>query len=152
MKSLLFSIGIVFIISCNAGNENTTMPSGNEKVVNQLFDHFNKHEWEKLSELYKDTADFKDPALGNGSFKQSKQQVATKYKQLNAFLPDINIRSITLYPSGSTNIIAEYVSSGTFPDGSKVDLPICTIFTIENGKIAKDYSYYDNAAPPAASR
>lgn len=49
-----------------------------------------------------------------------------------------------MYPSGENHIIVEFVSSGTAPDNSKFELPICTIFTIENGLITKDFTYYDN--------
>lgn len=30
------------------------------------------------------------------------------------------------------------------PDNSKFTLPICTVFTIENGLITQDFTYYDN--------
>jgi hypothetical protein len=40
------------------------------------------------------------------------------------------------------------VSSGTAPDSSKLELPICTILTIENGKITQDFTYYDNFEDP----
>ncbi len=42
------------------------------------------------------------------------------------------------------HITVESISTGTAADGSKFELPICTIFTIENGKITKDFTYYDN--------
>jgi ketosteroid isomerase-like protein len=51
---------------------------------------------------------------------------------------------IQVYPSDNNHIIVEFISSGTAPDGSKFELPICTIFTIENEKIVKDFTYYDN--------
>lgn len=51
---------------------------------------------------------------------------------------------IQVYPSSDQHIVVEFVSSGTAPDNSKFELPICTIFTIENGKITKDFSYFDN--------
>ena len=41
-------------------------------------------------------------------------------------------------------MIVEFISTGTAEDGSQFELPICTIFTIENGKITKDFTYYDN--------
>ena len=52
---------------------------------------------------------------------------------------------VAVYPSGDKNVIVEFVSKGTLPDQSKFELPICTIFTIENGKITKDYTYFDNS-------
>jgi hypothetical protein len=40
------------------------MASGNEKLVKKYFEHFNNHEWEKMANLYVETADFKDTSLG----------------------------------------------------------------------------------------
>ena len=41
-------------------------------------------------------------------------------------------------------MIVEFVSTGTAPDGTKFELPIVSIFTIEEGMITKDWTYYDN--------
>ncbi|WP_310556842.1 nuclear transport factor 2 family protein [Flavobacterium sp.] len=56
----------------------------------------------------------------------------------------MNDKIIQIYPSGEHTVIVEFVSSGTAEDGSKFELPICTIFTIEKGKITKDFTYFDN--------
>jgi ketosteroid isomerase-like protein len=146
MKAALYIItGILLFVSCSTKYENKNQAPENEKIVTRLFEHFNKHEWENVAGLYADSADFKDPTLGIEIVKQTRQQVAAKYKELNGFLPDLNARIINLYPSGTNNIIVEFISTGTSPEGIRIELPICTIFTIENGKITKDYTYYDNA-------
>ncbi len=51
---------------------------------------------------------------------------------------------IQMYPSGDKHIIVEFVSSGTGIDKVKFELAICTILTIENGLITKDFTYFDN--------
>lgn len=116
----------------------------NEKVVQKYFEFFNSHDWTKMASLYSETADFKDPSLGQGIVKQTRQQIKDKYSELNQAFPDLHDRVIQIYPSGDKFIIVEFVSTGTAPDGSKFELPICTIFTIENGVITKDFTYYDN--------
>ncbi len=63
---------------------------------------------------------------------------------MNQLFPDIRDEIIAIYPSGDKNVIVEFISTGTGPDGSMFALPVCTIFTIENGMITKDYIYYDN--------
>ncbi|PTS94970.1 nuclear transport factor 2 family protein [Flavobacterium sp. HMWF030] len=118
--------------------------SRNEKIVKQYFEHFNNHDWKKMSEMYTETVDFKDPSLGTGIVKQSRQQIKDKYADLNKVFPDLHDKVIQIYPSGEKHIIVEFVSTGTAPDDSKFELPICTIFTIENGLITKDFSYFDN--------
>ena len=116
----------------------------NEKIISQYFENFNRHEWEKLAGMYTEVSDFKDPTLGPGIVKQTRQQIKEKYAELSEMFPDVRDEIIQIYTSGNKHIIVEFVSSGKAPDGSKFELPICTIFTIENGKITKDFTYYDN--------
>lgn len=145
MKNLLIIFfTFVTLISCQNTNEKDRITSENEKLVRQCFDYFNKHQWKEMAELYIDTAEFKDPSLGRGIVKQTRQQIVDKYSVLNKMFPDIRDDIVQIYHSGEKNIIVEFVSSGTAPDNSKFELPICTIFTIENGKIVKDFTYYDN--------
>ena len=94
--------------------------------------------------MYLETAEFKDPSLGEGIVKMTTAEIVAKYSELNMIFSDIQDSVIQTYPSGEKNIIVEFVSRGTASDNSKFELPICTIFTIENGKIIKDFSYFDN--------
>ena len=116
----------------------------NIDFINQYFEHFNNHDWDSMAEMYVETAEFKDPSLGPGIVKQTREQTIKKYSELNEVFPDLHDEVIQIYPSGDTHIIVEFVSTGTTPDSSKFELPICTIFTIESGKISKDFTYYDN--------
>lgn len=118
--------------------------SDNEKIIKQYFEHFNNHDFVKMANMYCDTAEFKDPTLGQGIVKQTRQQIIEKYTELSKIIPDVKDKVIQTYPSGDNHIIVEFVSSGTAPDNSKFELPICTIFTIENGLITKDFTYFDN--------
>ena len=118
--------------------------SDNEKIIKQYFEHFNNHDFVKMANMYADTADFKDPTLGQGIVKQTRQQIIEKYTELSKMIPDVKDKVIQTYPSGDNHIIVEFVSSGTAPDNSTFELPICTIFTIENGLITKDFTYFDN--------
>ncbi|OKL41093.1 hypothetical protein A3841_14810 [Pontibacter flavimaris] len=131
------------MISCNNQNK-PTMDTENVNLVNQYFEHFNNHEWEKMAGMYTETAAFKDPSLGQGIVTQTRKQTIQKYSELNEAFPDLKDKVIQIYPSGEKHVIVEFVSSGTAPDGSEFELPICTIFTIEDGKIIQDFTYYDN--------
>jgi len=93
--------------------------------------------------MYVDSADFKDPSFGNGTVKQSQQQTIAKYTELAKMFPDIRDSVISVYPSDSNHIIVEFISKGSMPSNT-FELPICTIFTIQNGKITKDFTYYNN--------
>ena len=118
--------------------------SDNEKLIKQYFEHFNQHEWTNMANMYAEISDFKDPSLGPGIVKQSRQQIIDKYSELNKIFPDLHDEVIQIYPSGDKHMIVEFVSTGTAPDNSNFELQICTIFTIENGIIIKDFSYFDN--------
>ena len=149
MKTFLVFIGMaISLISCNNQKSTNITETENEKLVKQYFENFNKHEWEKMAGMYIEVSDFKDPSLGQGIVKQTRQQTIEKYSGLSKMFPNVNDEIIQIYPSGDNHIIVEFVSTGTAPDGSKFKLPICTIFTIENGKITKDFTYYDNFEQP----
>lgn len=112
--------------------------------VRTYFDTFNRHDWNALATMYSPRAAFKDPSLGTGIVKQSREEFVKKYTELSETFPDLKDTVVSIYPSGANTVIVEFVSSGTAPDGSHFELPICTIFEIENGQITKDFTYYDN--------
>jgi ketosteroid isomerase-like protein len=135
---------IVLFISCNKQKEKNMETSNNEKLMETYFKYFNNHDWEKMANMYIESAEFKDPTLGKGIVKQTRKEIIEKYSELNKIFPDLNDKVIHTYLSGDNHIIVEFVSNGTAPDNSKFELPICTIFTIENGMITKDFTYFDN--------
>lgn len=145
MKALKILVSGIFLsamlISCNSADK---LQAENKELIENYFKLFNNHNWKALSELYVENAEFKDPSFGNGTVKQSKAEFVKKYTELNQVFPDLKDKVIQVYPSGDQHIIVEFVSTGTAPDQSKFELPISTIFTIDNGKITKDFTYYDN--------
>jgi len=142
--SLLITLSVFTLLSCTPKTGNKMESTEQEQLVKQYFDHFNHHDWTKMANMYTETADFKDPSFGLAIVKQTRAQVIKKYSELHQTFPDLHDQVIKTYPSGENNIIVEFVSTGTAPDNSKFELPICTIFTIENGLITKDFTYYDN--------
>ncbi|MDN5205516.1 nuclear transport factor 2 family protein [Fulvivirgaceae bacterium BMA10] len=145
MKSIYYFIIILLTASCSARlDSESEQMKRNKQLVKQYFEFFNNHEWNKMAAMYSEISEFKDPSLGEGIIKQTHEQIVLKYTELNGVFPDINDRIIQTYPSGENHMIVEFISTGTAPDGSKLQLPICTIFTFENGKITQDFTYYDN--------
>lgn len=141
---MLIIIGTSLAISCTNQKNQNMNTTDNEKLVKTYFDHFNKHEWEKLANMYVENCEFKDPSLGKGIVKQTRKEIVEKYSELNQIFPDLHDKVLQIYPSGEHHIIVEFVSSGTAADNSKFELPICTILTIEHGMITKDFTYFDN--------
>jgi hypothetical protein len=122
--------------------------AGLEALVERYYAHFNAHRWEEMAAMYAPTAQFKDPSLGPGIVPQTRAQIIEKYAGMAEMFPDIKDTVVAIYPSGAKHIIVEFVSTGTGPDGMSFELPICTIFTVENGLITHDYTYYDNFEDP----
>lgn len=142
MKNLVI-ISILLMPFCSCSRQNNSNKR-NENLVFRYFEYFNQHNWQAMAGMYADTAEFKDPSLGQGIVRQTRKQIIAKYTELSQIFPDLTDKVIKLYPSGPKNIIVEFISTGTAADGSKFHLPICTIFTIENNLITQDFTYYDN--------
>ena len=120
------------------------MDTKNTELIKQYFTHFNNHDWEKMANMYSEPAAFKDSSFGPEVVTQTRVQTIEKYQEMSEMFPDLHDKVLQMYPSGDKYLIVEFVSSGTAPDGSSFELPICTIFTIEGGLIAKDFTYFDN--------
>ncbi|MFM9909109.1 MAG: hypothetical protein ACKVOW_07170 [Chitinophagaceae bacterium] len=97
-----------------------------------------------MANIYVEVTDLKDPSLGQGIVKQTRQQTIEKYTELVKIFPDLHDQVNQTYPSGDNHIIVEFVSSGNGSDNIKFELSICTILTIEKGLITKDFTYFDN--------
>jgi ketosteroid isomerase-like protein len=140
-KNIIILFCLLFVFACQKEKNQAVE---NEKLIRSFFENFNKHDFKKMAMMYVENAEFKDPGLGKGIVKQTREQTAKKYQELNNVFPDIHDEIQNIYPSGDKQIIVEFISSGTALDKSKFELPICTIFTIENGMITKDFTYFDN--------
>ena len=149
MRNLLFLSLVSFVFSCKQNEEKVIISesnsANNEKIARELFVHFNNHDWQKMADLYIENAEFKEPASGMVAQKKSKTQIVKEYNALQQQFGEVKDSVVAVYPSGDKNVIVEFVASGTLPDKTRFQLPICTIFTIENGKIIKDYTYFDNS-------
>lgn len=141
-RATVFIFTAVLLAACR--DDSVHAQEKNVALAKKVYEHFNAHEWEKMAALYSDTADFKDPSFGPGTVRQSRRETVEKYSEYQKMSPDIRDDIVQIYPSGDKYVVVEFVSSGTAPNGEQWSLPICTIFTIENGLITKDHTYYDN--------
>ena len=112
----------------------------NVKIVKGIFAAFNAHDWQKMASFYAENAVLEDPSyekpvIGN-------KDMPAKYAAMEAYFPDIYDHVQKIYPS-ENHVIVEFISTGTSKDGIKFSLPICTVLTIENGKVVRDATYYD---------
>ena len=139
MKYLILLLSLFFTaLTCR------NQSSDNQAIIKQLYEYFNNHEWQKMADLYVEITDFKDPSFGTEITKQTRQQTVQKYAEMSKMFPDIKDEVVQMYDSGNNIVVVEFISTGTAPNGTKFKIPICSIYTIENGKIVKDFTYYDN--------
>lgn len=144
MRPLYFLLFIPLLNACTTGSTETAGQNKNVQLIKRYFAAFNDHDWRKMASFYKEKAEFKDPSLGPGVVTQTREQTVQKYTRLQQDFPDIRDQVVQTYPSGDQHVTVEFISSGTAPDGTAFELPVCTIFTIQDGQIARDFTYYDN--------
>lgn len=139
MKTLLPLIALVTIL---AGCKN--VQKENEAFIKTYFEHFNKHDWKAMSEMYAPSAEFLDPSFGTDPVQQTREETVKKYSEMEMLFPDLHDEVKSIHSSSENTVVVEFISSGTAPENLKFTLPICAVFTIENGQIVKDHTYYDN--------
>ncbi|WP_076381021.1 nuclear transport factor 2 family protein [Filimonas lacunae] len=143
MKHLLLSLTIITLLSITACNIPAHPNSGtSEQVARNMFAAFNRHDWKQMADYYSDSALFLDPSLGKEPVYQTRQQIIKKYTELAALFPDIKDDVRQVYASGD-HVTVEFVSSASSDSTGAWQLPICTVLTIQNGKIIRDATYYD---------
>ncbi|NSL86507.1 nuclear transport factor 2 family protein [Chitinophaga sp. Mgbs1] len=142
MRTYLILLLPAMLTACVQPGGKISLANSNTHVVKEMYEAFNEHNWEKMAACYHDTAVFLDPSLGPAEVLHTRQQIADKYRELGKMFPDVHDEVKEMY-GDKNHIIVEFVSSGTGPDGKKWSLPICTVFTVENGKITRDHTYYD---------
>jgi ketosteroid isomerase-like protein len=145
MKSFLLLFITVLGIRCsNIENKVTVDDTQAENVstVKQMFEAFNRHDWEAMASFYIDTAEFLDPSFGTAYVKQTRNETAAKYATLEKMYPDVRDNVVAIYSMGDV-VGVQFVSSGTDSLGQKFSLPIGCFLTLKNGKIVKDATYYD---------
>jgi ketosteroid isomerase-like protein len=96
-----------------------------------------------MASLYIEHPEMKDPTLGTKTVKMTQMEIIKKYEELGQMIPDVR-DSVIQYYSAKDNLIVEFISKGTDPTRSQFELPISTIFEIKDGKITKDFTYFDN--------
>lgn len=152
-RTFLVFLLTLLLISCNNQSKSSDLdPTAKEKIIKQYFELFNKHQWKELADMYAPISDFKDPSFGPEMITQTRKQTIAKYTSLNAVFPDLHDEIVNIYPSDAKHIIVEFISTGTAADKTTFKLPICTIFTIEKGKITKDFTYFDNFDDPKSDK
>lgn len=147
MKKVLFSVFLA-LASCQQSvttPKEQNLSAANVATIRQMFDAFNAHDWKKMTTFYANPYQALDPAFGMKHINQAHDEMLKHYSGLEAFSPDVKDSLILVEPVGKNKILVQFVSKGTMTEPKMPwSLPICSILTLENGKIIADETYYDN--------
>ena len=114
----------------------------NIAVVQAIFEAFNEHNWDKMLSYYSEEAVFVDPSFTNPV--SDLKIIAVHYQEMYQLFPDIKDEIISI-TAASDRVVVEFISTGTAANREKSTLPICTVFTLSNGKVVQDATYYDHS-------
>ncbi len=124
-----------------------------QNIIETHFKALMQHDVKAIADGYANDAQIFSPNWDGA--KTGKEGAAEAYKRYFASTPDLTYKVNNTINAGS-NVIVEYVVSGALsnpeagtPDymkGKKYTLNYCAIFTIKNGKIAKETDYFDQVA------
>jgi hypothetical protein len=142
--NLFFALAALAFAACNqpAAAPPKSSAKENEAIVRAAFDAFNQHDWHKMASYYAEPAQFLDPEYGTEYVQKNQKDIAESHAGLEKFSPDVKDSLTTVITSGN-KVVVEFISSGTTADKKPWKLPISTIFTLKNGKIVKDATYYN---------
>lgn len=134
-----------FFLACNQPIQSGETGDEEIKVATKMITYFNAHDWKKMAALYTESALFPDPSFGKKTIRQTHQQTAEKYAQLQSMFPDIKDSIVSINGAEENKIVLEFISTGKAKDITVLLMHVCSILTIKNGKITEDHTYYDNA-------
>jgi hypothetical protein len=138
MKNILLFFLCLTCVACISTNSSEIE---NEKTIQKLFESFNQHNWQAMADCYADTATFLDPSLGVEFVRLTKADIVKKYADMEKQIPDIR-DSVLVLIAKENQVWVEFISKGKLNDTTQIYIPIATHFTLENGKVIKDNTYY----------
>lgn len=140
----LFSALLTGLVCLNCTNDESTAQANNVQLVKEVHLLINQHDWKKLEKLFADSVSLKEATGGSQIIRQSKQQYINNYRKMQHTFPQLSQHITQLYAAGTHHVIVETIAEGMATDSILFSRSSCTIFTIENQKISRKYTYYSN--------
>lgn len=145
-------IAYLLALICSAGlalnacrSENSRAAAGAAEAVRLKFEAFNRHDAAAIQNLYAPDAVLHSPdypdLMGN-------VPIADTYRRLFDAIPDAKDNVQSLGTSGD-KVYAEFVLTGHFKGAADkaLNVRIMSIYTVKNGEIVLDSTYYDRKSP-----
>ena len=161
-KIVLLFVSIVALfasISCMAQHHGKRNGDNENKEVTRKFlqsytDAFNAHDLNKIMSLMTQDCVFEaSPGDGGADGKKyvGRDEVRMAFEDVFKTFPDAHWANVKHFVSGNRGF-SEWLFTGTKPDGTKVEVSGCDLFTFKDGKIAIKNSYgkHPSVEQPAA--
>jgi steroid delta-isomerase-like uncharacterized protein len=120
-------------------------------LLDRFAEAWNRHDVDALMSMMTDDCVFQASAgpQVDGERSQGKPQVRAAYEAVFAAFHDAHWAGARHFVAG-TRGVSEWTFSGTQPDGKRVEVTGCDLFTFRDGKIAVKNSFRKNrpAQPP----
>ena len=129
-------------------------PSGNASAsedseatratIEALFEAFNRHDVESLVDLYAEDTRLRSP--GDHDFSVGKEFVRATYRSHFDNIPGVHndVKKVVVEGNeGSVEFVASWEKPTASNPNARGHLKIASFITVENGKIVKDVTYFD---------
>ena len=119
-----------------------------EHVLREFAEAFNRHDLDALMSMMTDDCVF-DGSAGDtvhGERHRGQPAVRTAFAAVFAQYPDAQWRDARHLVAGDRGL-SEWTFTGTRPDGTRVEVRGCDVFTLRNGKIAIKDSFRKTRPP-----
>jgi ketosteroid isomerase-like protein len=149
MKKIIFLFIITTITFSKLMSQTTTKPAAENKstiaILDAVANAFNAHDADKIVSYMTDDCVFEasaGPDVDGEKF-VGKETVKKAFEDVFKNFPDAQWSNPHHFISGD-RAVSEWIFTGTKPDGTKVEVTGCDLFTFRNGKIAIKNSYRKN--------
>ena len=152
MRKLLLYFLISSFIPGNLMSQSKTKPAEDIRLMMAVLDSFanafNAHDANKIMSYMTDDCIFEASAGPdvNGEKFTGKEAVKKAFEDVFKNYPDAMWTNPHHFISGN-RAVSEWVFTGTKPDGGKVEVAGCDLFTFRNGKIYIKNSFRKNRPP-----
>jgi len=152
MKKIIFFFLIILIADKPMAQTTTPKTATENKPTIAILDGFanafNAHDINRILSYMTDDCVFEasaGPDVDGEKF-AGREAVKKAFEDVFKIYPDAHWDNVRHFISGE-RAVSEWTFTGTKPDGSKVEVMGCDLFTFRDGKIAIKNSYRKNRSP-----
>lgn len=121
------------------------------KLLDELFEAFNAHDSAKVVSMMTEDCVFEAAAGAEmfGTRHVGRAAVALAFDNVWKGLPDVRW-DVTRHFASGDRAVSEWVFRATRPDGSRIEVQGCDLFTLRDGKVAVKQAFRKERAPVKA--